>query len=208
MPRPAGVRNHDFEEKREALINSLCDFALSTDLQRPALRRFARAADASEPTLRHYFGDRQGLVLAILECVGQRLQAVRASAVKEVGEGSAIDVQLAGSLSSLRERAEIRAHAFGLIEGLADPVVGQAYLEHILEPTLAAIETGLTDEIAPQRRPRPVLRAASLAALAPLMFMVLHQDLLGGKPRWTFDEAHALSQIGAGISAGLGVQPG
>ena len=66
MPRPAGVRNHNFEAKRTALLETLTEFALQDDLRRPSLRQFALAAGASEPTLRHYFRDRQGVVIAIL----------------------------------------------------------------------------------------------------------------------------------------------
>ncbi len=207
MPRPAGVRNHDFAEKREALLDCLCDFALQAGVQRPSLRGFARAARASEPTLRHYFSDRQGLVVAILECLGRRVRAQDTDRVEDNTLARLLDDQLAGSLNGLRQRAEIRAHAFGLIEGLADPVVGEAYLEHVLEPSLGAIEDSL-EGVSPAQCPRPVLRAASLAMLAPLMIMVLHQDMLGGQPRWAIDEIHTLEQIRAGLSAGLGLQPG
>lgn len=72
MPRPAGARNHDFDEKRAALLDALTDFALSADLRRPSLRQFAQAMNASEPTLRHYFGDRQGLIIEILENIGRK----------------------------------------------------------------------------------------------------------------------------------------
>lgn len=207
MPRPAGVRNHDFAAKRQALIDRLCDFTLETDLHRPSLRRFAQAADASEPTLRHYFKDRQGLVLEILQRFGERLAAAGPASVAASRAASRINLQLAGSLSGLRERAGIRAHAFGLIEGLADPVVGEAYLEHVLEPALMSMESRLNEEFAPQTCPRPALRAASLAALAPLMMLVLHQDLLGGKPRWAIDETCTLDQVCAGLTASLGAQP-
>ena len=69
MPRPAGVRNHDFESKRTALLDTLTQFALEDNMQRPSLRQFAIAARASEPTLRHYFRDRQGLIIAILQYI-------------------------------------------------------------------------------------------------------------------------------------------
>ncbi|HRJ00802.1 MAG TPA: hypothetical protein PKV67_08485, partial [Hyphomonas sp.] len=72
MPRPSGARNHDFDEKRAALLNTLTRYALTADLRRPSLRQFAMAAKQSEPTLRHYFGDRQGLVIEILENLRSR----------------------------------------------------------------------------------------------------------------------------------------
>lgn len=202
MPRPMGVRNHDFAEKREALLDCLCEFSLQAGLHRPSLRRFAKAADASEPTLRHYFSDRQGLVIAILECFGRRIRAARAGGEPAARLADLIERQLSGSLNGLRERSEIRAHAFGLVEGLSDPAVGEAYLEHVLEPSLGAIADGLAGGEA-ATRPRSALRAASLSVLAPLLLMVIHQDLLGGKLRWSFDESHTLEQIRNGLSAGL-----
>ena len=46
MPRPAGVRNHDFEAKKTALLDTLSEFALNDDLRRPSLRQFAIAAQS------------------------------------------------------------------------------------------------------------------------------------------------------------------
>jgi AcrR family transcriptional regulator len=77
MSRPAGVRNHDFDQKCAALVDGLTRFAVSAELRRPSLRQFAKAVDASEPTLRHYFKDRRGVVVAILENMGKFAKSIR-----------------------------------------------------------------------------------------------------------------------------------
>ncbi len=187
MPRPAGVRNRDFEEKKRVLIEALTEFALGSDLRRPSLRQFAQAAGASEPTLRHYFGDRQGVVVAILETIGRRGRPLWDTiATPSPSPGEALREYYRVSHAGMRHGGFIRAHAFGIIEGVADPHVARAYLEHVLEPALRAVSRKFsatpgapTDEKA--------LRAASLVALAPLLVLGLHQDLLGGVSDWPFD---------------------
>lgn len=72
-----------------------------------------------------------------------------------------------------------RAHAFGLIEGLADDVVGQVYLERMLEPTLNVFSDKLEATPGGPQDPER-LRASALAATAPLFMLVVHQYLLGG----------------------------
>jgi AcrR family transcriptional regulator len=51
-------------------------FALSGEIQRPSLRQLALAAETSEPTLRHYFTDRKGLVIAMMVELGERAQPI------------------------------------------------------------------------------------------------------------------------------------
>jgi len=203
MPRPAGVRNRDFEDKRGALLSALTDFALNSDLRRPSLRQFAIAAEASEPTLRHYFKDRQGVVLAILECIGQRGQGIWNMIATPSGDiATAFEEYFRVSEAGMRHGGFIRAHGFGIIEGLADPVAGKAYLRHVLEPALGAVErkiAGTPGGGGDGRR----LRAIALATLSPLLVMSLHQDLLGGDDEWEIDFAAALATIQSVLSLGV-----
>ncbi len=181
MARPAGVRNHDFDSKRAALLNRLTDYALNADLRRPSLRQFALAVEASEPTLRHYFTDRAGLVVAILENIGARgraIWAVTATPSSDVGTALAEYYRIA--LAGMQHGGFVRAHAFGLIEGAADAAAGEAYLANVLEPALNAIGRKL--EGTPGAPSDPVARrCAALAMLSPLLALSLHQDLLGGR---------------------------
>ena len=65
MARPRGTRSEDYEAKRAALIAKLRD-RLRAPGPRPSLRELSVAAEVSQPTLRHYFGDREGLVRAVM----------------------------------------------------------------------------------------------------------------------------------------------
>jgi len=201
MPRPAGVRNRDFEDKKTALIETLTEYALSADMRRPSLRQFAQAAGASEPTLRHYFGDRRGVVIAILRTIGQRGRPVwETVATPSSDPAAAIEEYYRVSHAGMRHGGFIRAHAFGIIEGLADREVAEAYLEYIMEPALESVAEKLG---ATPGAPRGTmaLRAAGLAALAPLLMLSLHQDLLGGNERWPFDGDATIAQLEAWLAA-------
>jgi AcrR family transcriptional regulator len=180
MVRPTGVRNHDFEQKRTTLVEGLTRFAVTAELRRPSLRQFAKAVDVSEPTLRHYFKDRQGVVVAILEHMGTFARSIRGGlAAPSDSITSAVKDYYAVATPGPPFELYTRAHAFGLIEGIAEDSAGKAYLKYMLEPSLTVI----TDKLA--RTPGSAksaleLRAAAFAILSPLILMGIHQTLLGG----------------------------
>lgn len=181
MPRPAGVRNHDFDEKRAALLNTLTDFALKAALDRPSLRQFAIAAHQSEPTLRHYFGDRQGLVIEIIGNLSERAKVTwDMAAMPASGPAAAVTDYLTFAEAGMKQGIFTRVHAFGLIEAFADDVVGKYYLKTMLEPSLKAFSDKLR-KTPGAARDEDELRAAALAATAPLFVLGVHQELLGGK---------------------------
>ncbi|MFN4024520.1 MAG: TetR/AcrR family transcriptional regulator [Hyphomonas sp.] len=195
MPRPAGARNHDFDAKRAALLDALTEFALSADLRRPSLRQFAHAMNVSEPTLRHYFEDRHGLILDILDNIGRKGAPLWAMvATPSTDPATAFEEYFRISEAGMRLGGFIRAHAFGLIEGLADETIGQAYLEKVLEPALAAVANKLrATPGAPKDETE--LRAAALAALSPLLVMSLHQELLGGGRSAPIDSSRVIRSL-------------
>jgi len=203
MPRPAGVRNRDFADKRASLLATLTDFALNSDLRRPSLRQFAIAAEASEPTLRHYFQDRQGVVVAILECIGERGQALWNMIATPASDGpTAFEEYFRVSEAGMRHGGFIRAHGFGIIEGVADPVAGKAYLRNVLEPALNAVERKLAATPGTTEDPKKQ-RAIALATLSPMLVMSLHQDLLGGDQDWEIDSDVTFQSIQSILSLGV-----
>lgn len=203
MPRPAGVRNHDFDIKRTALLDTLSEFALRDEIQRPSLRQFAIAATASEPTLRHYFRDRQGLIIALLEHIGHMAYEYW----NTVSEGSqdtnhAVEEYFKQAQSGFSEGGFARAHAFGIIEGMADETIGHAYLEYLLEPALDAISKKLADTPGgPETETNQ--RVAAFMLLSPVLVMALHQQMLGGKGHAPLDVADFVSQMCHWLSSGL-----
>ena len=74
MPRPLGRRNPDYEEKRDRLIHDLTEYVLRSELTRPSFRQLAMAGQVAEPTLRHYFGDRETVASEILRVLGGRAE--------------------------------------------------------------------------------------------------------------------------------------
>tara|TARA_R110001592_G_scaffold25585_2_gene97067 strand:- start:331 stop:1008 length:678 start_codon:yes stop_codon:yes gene_type:complete len=205
MPRPVGARNHDFEQKRMALVDALTDFALTADLRRPSLRQFAIAAQASEPTLRHYFDDRQGVVAAILENMGSRGKWIwELVANPAANPTEALEEYYRIADAGMQYGQFTRAHAFGLIEGVADEVAGRAYLKFLLEPGLESIIIKLKGTPGAPRT-RDALRAAAFAAMAPLLFISIHQKLLGGAEEAPINTQatieHLQSWLGGALSA-------
>lgn len=203
MPRPAGVRNHNFEAKRSALLDTLTEFALQDDLRRPSLRQFALAAGASEPTLRHYFRDRQGVVIAILEHIH-----VRALPLWDVIKTGADDTATAVAEyfrvteAGLTHGGFARAHAFGLIEGMADEAVGRAYLENLLDPALEAVSAKM-DSTPGRPETETERKAAAFMMLSPILVMTLHQQLLGGKEASPIDTKGFMTLMQTWLASGL-----
>lgn len=203
MPRPAGVRNHNFEAKRTALLETLTEFALQDDLRRPSLRQFALAAGASEPTLRHYFKDRQGVVIAILQHINTR--AIPLWDVIKTGAedtSTAVAEYFRVTEAGLTHGGFARAHAFGLIEGMADEAVGQAYLEFLLDPALDAVAEKM--DATPGRPETATERKASaFMMLSPILVMTLHQQLLGGKDASPIDTNGFMKLMQTWLASGL-----
>ncbi|MCA8898925.1 MAG: hypothetical protein R3C00_05300 [Hyphomonas sp.] len=203
MARPSGVRNHDFEEKRAGLLNALTEFALGSDLCRPSLRQFAIACATSEPNLRHYFGNRQGLVIAILANIGERRVAawqIPVGAARNPAE--VLETYFRLSEAVVRKGGFIRAHAFGIIEGVADPEIGRAYLDHVLDPSLTSICRNLAATPGCPADDR-TLRIAAIAILSPVLLAGLHQDLLGGKSAAPIDTRYLYQCLQSWLSTGL-----
>ena len=203
MPRPAGVRNHDFEAKKTALLDTLSEFALNDDLRRPSLRQFAIAAKASEPTLRHYFRDRQGLVIAILQHI--HLRAIPLWQIIATGApdtATAVEEYFRVTEAGLTHAGFARAHAFGIIEGMADEKVGQAYLEFLLDPALKAVADKM-DATPGKPETENERRASAFMMLSPILVMTLHQQLLGGKDASPVDTAGFLKLMQNWLASGL-----
>lgn len=195
MPRPVGRRNKGFDKKRDKLVRDLTEFALNADLRRPSLRQFAQQAGVSEPTLRHYFGDRQAVVRAILEDIARRGAVLwEALAAPSKSVDAALGDYFRVAEMGMAHGGFIRTHAFGLVEGLADPELGQAYLELIFEPSLKVIADKLRASGAGDVSDGE-LRTAAFAVFSPLVMMSLHQDLLGGKGQAPTDLSAAMKTL-------------
>lgn len=150
--------------------------------ERLSLRDLAQAADVSVSTLRHYFGDRDGAIVAAL----QALNAAGAPHMALAALPQHPDPRraLAHFMSQLREAWAAhgvgRVFAAGLAEGLDHSGLGPAVVQEILEPTLQCCERLLAALQDRGDLPAMDRRAATLSLLSPLLLSWLHQGNLGG----------------------------
>lgn len=182
MGRPPGARNADFTAQRAVLVAKLAKRLMATGGARASMRELAAAADVSVATLQHYFRDRAGAMIAVLEDVhtggAEHLAAVAS------GPTGTLRASLRWFLDYLSDGLVDygldHLHEFGIVAGVDDAAIGPAYLEHVLEPTLRALEARLErHQAAGQLRPCD-LRVAAIQIVAPLLVAVLHQRALGG----------------------------
>ncbi len=201
MTRPAGSRNLRYDERRTELARRLRQRLAAPG--RAGLRELAECAGVTVPTLKHYFGDRDGVVKGVLEAhsafSGPHMQALRqpsGSFGKSIVEACAyIDLGLAIPVVT-------ELHIVGLIEGVAHEECGPYYLGTMLEPILQAVEVRLSAHIARGEMRAADLRAAALQLVAPIYLAHLHQRLLGGAQLRPLDStAHRSEHVEAFLRA-------
>lgn len=187
MPRPPGRRNRDFEQKRYALIETLTEFVLTEGVELPSFRQLAIAAGTSEPTLRHYFSDRSGVIVAIiiqLSLMGEPVWMGQCKTATSIDE--TIDQFLDHMMYLQKSARYTRAYAFCMRESMSDEQARKAFLDHVVEPHLDLIAERLM-----KTRGGPasyeVARAAATMLSSSSMFTVMHQNILGGESHKPID---------------------
>lgn len=181
MARKTGDRNRDFEHKRELILDALQKRLLGEDAPRITMNEMAIAAGVSLSSLRHHFGSRSELIAALLVRYGRMgkpyLAQVTVAPSQPVRES--LPLLLKMILLGLRHGV-LDVHAAGLAVGMRDPIVGPAYLQQILEPTLRAVETRLAHHVQLEELKPCDLRVAALSLISPLLLAAIHQHGLGG----------------------------
>lgn len=172
------ARRPAYDGKRRQLLGRIVQRFRQPD--RPSMRELAAAAEVSVPTLRHYFGDREGVVSAVLADAHARgapflVLAARADGPLEPSLRSGLMQIVQGHLFAVGG-----FHAIGLTEGLLHRTLGPTYLQTILEPALQAFELRLQAHVE-RGELRPLdTRLAALGLLSPVVLFMLHQGELGG----------------------------
>lgn len=182
MGRPSGSRNPDYDKRRHSLALRVA-WALSGGEGRPAtLAALARVAGVSVPTLKHYFGDLDGVVEAALD-------AARVNAAEYLANSrDPQDMDLCSSMTRVGQGLLAawpeglgRLFEGALSQGLGHSERGPSVVNHLLEPTIQAIETRLgVHQKRGELRADADLRSASVAFLSPILLGMLHQHELGG----------------------------
>lgn len=145
------------------------------------MRELARAAGVSVATMRHYFGDREGVVIAAMEH-GRALGQPHMLSLMLPPEG-AMRTVIPQSMQRLVMGIRFgvgRVHSVGLAHGLENSRLGPAYVQEVLEPTLQSFEAHLAHFAARGEMVPCALRVAALTLVSPVLLAMLHQGPLGG----------------------------
>lgn len=180
--RTYGAKNADHELKRDEMIAQIAPHVMQAAPERPSMREMARAAGISVNNLRHYFGTREQLIEAVFEHLGRAGEPYIRQAMQwaELPPTQGLALFLHALEGAWTPQQLGGLHLSGISEGLGSPALGPAYVEHLLEPTLAVAERMLE-----RWHDRGLLRideprVAALALLSPLVLALLHQRGLGG----------------------------
>lgn len=183
MGRPRGSRNEGYEDRRLELTGRVIPRLLQPDGARVSMRELAAAADVSVPTLRHYFGNRDGLLAAAMVQMGQLgTEHLRRTALEQVDQP--LEASLLWWVREFKtgwDRGVGQLVTMGLVTGAQNAEVGPAYVNEILEPTLQAVEARLAAHLERGELKREVhLRHGALVLVCPILLGLIHQGPLGG----------------------------
>jgi AcrR family transcriptional regulator len=192
------------KDRRHELVSLLAPSAIAERSAPVSLRQFAIKAGVSEPTLRHFFTDRQGVVIALIGYFAEGArQFLELSAKPEATLKDAVSGYGELALAGAQSRLFAQAHAFALVESIHDPAVARAYLQTIIEPSLQALEQRLAPAMDPDAASPERVRHAALALYAPILIAILHQDLLKGDEVRPLDMSAFITDLTALFTHGL-----
>jgi len=182
VPRPKGARDADYGVKRAALLRKLSARLIQLDDTRPSLRQLAIAAGVTVPTLRHYFGDREDLVQAVLEEIFVHGERYLERGAEPYGD---LDHSIRAFLKTFAE-CLIEGPRLGdkiaiaFLEGFYSRRLGPLALNYVIEPPLQAMEKRLAAHQARGELGDVDLRCAALMLISPLVVACMHQQQMFG----------------------------
>lgn len=210
MARPPGARNADHDHTRAALARAAAGALLDPAGQPRSLNALAAAVGVAVPTLKHYFGDHDGVVDAAL--AQARADGERHLASQRHPGGLRLPDSVDVYCAAVEGGWQVGVGALftaGLSLGLGHAARGPAAVNHLLEPTLQALEARLgVHADRGELRAGADLRMASLALLSPLLMALLHQGPLGGAGCRPLDVGAFSAAHRAAWLAGWGAAPG
>jgi len=204
MARPTGTRNPGFERKRRELAERVALRAVEPDGREVSMRELARAADVSVPTLRHYFGDREGALAAAFDAMNH----LGESHVRRMAEDHIDDLErsvrfaVTYLIQGFRDFGVGRMLGGAMAHAMANEQLGPAFLDALLEPTLQAVERRLAVHIERGEMHPVDPRHAAIGLVSPMLVAALHQGELGGTQCRPLDlEALGATQVEAFLRA-------
>ncbi len=181
MGRRPGTRNANYEERRANLAQAALQAFLGPQGQPASFRAIAQALGEDPRTLRHYFGNADGLFRATFETLEDRSRHFRDDvfAKREEGPVATLTHFCHSFLTGWSYGMDQLFHV-ALAGGLENDVRGPIIVHHLLEPTLLTVEE-LLDYYVQCGELDVDPRMGALSFVPPLLFGLLHQDSLRGR---------------------------
>lgn len=198
MARPKGRRNDGYEDEKDRLAELIMRHLISEGGADASFRKLAAACDVNPATLRHYFGDRNGAVIAAMEVAHHLGDQGRVIVAKgEMGTVREALLSLFRFFMMGWKNFDIGdVQRFGLKAALGEPVLGPAYINKMFEPTLDAFEQRIQHHINTGELRPCTVRVAALQLLSPVLLALLHQHELCGDQERPLDlEAFLVEHI-------------
>lgn len=180
-------RASDYETKRQALLDILEKRLVQIGPQ-ASLSALAAAAKVSVPTLKHYFGNREEVICAVLDAgfkQGESFMAV-ARTTDLPFDRSVFDLLMFVRQGFKRGRLG-NLHVIGLCEGLHHLTLGPYYLDKTFNPTITATAERLDLHQSRGEMKSIDSQDAAICLISPLVMMLLHQNYLGGRKEHPID---------------------
>lgn len=200
----AAAQSNAGSDRRSELLAMLAHIAIAERSAPVSLRQFAIKAGVSEPTLRHYFTDRRGVVITI---IGYFADGAREWLERSAQSAPSLEAAVNGygdlAMEGSRSDVFAQAHAFAFVESIHDRDVARAYLEQIIEPSLNALERRLAPGVDPDGIKPETVRHAAIFLYAPVLVAVLHQRLLAGEETRPLDMAGFFQVLSRLFTSGL-----
>ena len=182
MARVQGSRDADYAAKRALLVSRVRARLAERGGGHPSFRDLATSAGVGQTTLRHYFGDADGLIAAVFEDYAREGAPYLEVLARPSGPFAKSVADAAAFMAAGQRHDVLRAvHATGQAEGVRRPQAGKAYREHILDATLGAVARRLQGHIGlGEVRDGIDPVKAAIVLVAPIVFAFQHQADLQG----------------------------
>lgn len=191
--RRTGSRNAGYETRRQELLDQLTVRLCDRGEGWPTMRQLASAAGCSVSTLTHYFGRRDGVIVAVLHRIAAgTTDQLAATAIPEGDFAHSIHQAARRATDALYDPTIASLLAMGLVESLSVEAIGPTFLGTMLDPFVTALAGRLQVHIERGDMRPTDTRLAAMAIISPVLVAALHQRRLGGESCNPLDpEAHA-----------------